>query len=198
MRKVIVNEFMSLDGVVQAPGGAEEDTSGGFPHGGWHMRFMEDELAQKWVLESIVEAGGFLLGRYTYEIFAAYWPNAGEEEQVIAEPLNTKPKYVASTTLGEPLEWQNSRLLRGDVADAVAALKQEDGDDVHVIGSAKLVHTLIEHELVDELRVMIDPLVLGGGKRLFPDDGTLRSLRLVDSQVTAAGAILTTYAAMGD
>jgi dihydrofolate reductase len=198
MRKVIVNEFMSLDGVVQAPGGADEDTSGGFSHGGWHMRFMEDELAQKWVLEGIVEAGGFLLGRYTYEIFAAYWPNAGEEEQVIAEPLNTKPKHVASTTLSEPLEWQNSSLLHGDVADAVAALKQEDGDDVHVIGSAKLVHTLIEHELVDELRMMIDPLVLGGGKRLFPDDGTLRSLRLVDSQVTAAGAILTTYAAAGD
>jgi dihydrofolate reductase len=198
MRKVIVNEFMSLDGVVQAPGGADEDTSGGFSHGGWHMRFMEDELAQKWVLEGIVEAGGFLLGRYTYEIFAAYWPNAGEEEQVIAEPLNTKPKHVASTTLSEPLEWQNSSLLQGDVADAVAALKQADGDDVHVIGSAKLVHTLIEHELVDELRMMIDPLVLGGGKRLFPDDGTLRSLRLVDSQVTAAGAILTTYAAAGD
>jgi dihydrofolate reductase len=198
MRKVIVNEFMSLDGVVQAPGGADEDTSGGFSHGGWHMRFMEDELAQKWVLEGIVEAGGFLLGRYTYEIFAAYWPNAGEEEQVIAEPLNTKPKHVASTTLSEPLEWQNSSLLQGDVADAVSALKQADGDDVHVIGSAKLVHTLIEHELVDELRMMIDPLVLGGGKRLFPDDGTLRSLRLVDSQVTAAGAILTTYAAAGD
>jgi len=198
MRKVIVNEFMSLDGVVQAPGGADEDTSRGFSHGGWHMRFMEDELAQKWVLEGIVEAGGFLLGRYTYEIFAAYWPNAGEEEQVIAEPLNTKPKHVASTTLSEPLEWQNSSLLQGDVADAVAALKQADGDDVHVIGSAKLVHTLIEHELVDEFRVMIDPLVLGGGKRLFPDDGTLRSLRLVDSQVTAAGVILTTYAAAGD
>jgi dihydrofolate reductase len=198
MRKVIVNEFMSLDGVVQAPGGADEDTSRGFSHGGWHMRFMEDELAQKWVLEGIVEAGGFLLGRYTYEIFAAYWPNAGEEEQVIAEPLNTKPKHVASTTLSEPLEWQNSSLLQGDVADAVAALKQAGGDDVHVIGSAKLVHTLIEHELVDELRMMIDPLVLGGGKRLFPDDGTLRSLRLVDSQVTAAGVILTTYAAAGD
>jgi dihydrofolate reductase len=105
MRQVVVNEFMSLDGVVQAPGTADEDASGGFRHGGWHMRYFDD-VSQKWVLQSIVEAGGFLLGRRTYEIFAAYWPNAPEEEQVIAEPLNTKPKYVASTTLTEPLEWK--------------------------------------------------------------------------------------------
>jgi dihydrofolate reductase len=194
MRKVIVNEFMSLDGVAQAPGGADEDTSGGFAHGGWHMRYMEDEVPQKWVMESVTGAGGYLLGRRTYEIFAAYWPNAPEEEQVIAEPLNTKPKYVASTTLSEPLEWQNSTLLQGDVAEAVAALKQEDGEDVHVIGSTQLVQTLIEHGLIDEFRVMIDPLVVGGGKRFFRDDGTLRALRLVDSQVTSTGAILATYA----
>jgi dihydrofolate reductase len=194
MRKVIVNEFTSLDGVVQAPGGAEEDTSGGFAHGGWHMRYMEDEVAQQWALASIVEAGGFLLGRGTYEIFAAYWPKAPEEEQVVADPLNTKPKYVASTTLSEPLEWQNSRLLDGDVAESVAALKREDGDDVHVIGSSKLVQTLIEHDLVDELRLMIDPVLLGGGKRVFRDDGALRPLRLVESETTPTGAILATYA----
>jgi dihydrofolate reductase len=193
MRKVIVNEFMSLDGVVQAPGGADEDTTGGFKHGGWHLRFF-DELAQQRVLEGIVGAGGFLLGRRTYEIFAAYWPNAPEEEQVIAEPLNTKPKYVASTTLTGPLEWQNSTVLEGGVADAVAALKQDDDADLHVIGSTQLVQTLIEHELADEFRLMIDPLVLGGGKRLFPDDGALRPLRLVDSEVTTTGAILATYA----
>jgi dihydrofolate reductase len=193
MRKVIVNEFMSLDGVAQAPGGADEDTSGGFEHGGWHLRYFDD-LSQKWVLESIVEAGGFLLGRRTYEIFAAYWPNAPEEEQVIAEPLNTKPKYVASTTLSDPLEWQNSTVLRGDVAEAVAALKQEDGADVHVIGSTELVQTLIEHELVDEFRLMIDPVLLGGGKRIFRDDGALRPLRVVESQVATTGAILATYA----
>jgi dihydrofolate reductase len=193
MRKVIVNEFMSLDGVVQAPGGADEDTSGGFAHGGWHLRYFDD-VSQKWVLDSIVEAGGFLLGRRTYEIFAAYWPNAPEEEQVIAEPLNTKQKYVASTTLSEPLEWQNSTLLQGDVAGAVAALKQEDGADVHVIGSAQLVGTLIDRELVDEFRLMIDPLVLGGGKRIFRDDGRLRPLRLVEGQVTSTGAILATCA----
>jgi dihydrofolate reductase len=193
MRKVIVNEFMTLDGVVQAPGGEEEDTSGGFAHGGWHMPYM-DETAQKQVLEGINEAGGFLLGRRTYEIFAGYWPNAPDEEQVIAEPLNSKPKYVASTTLSEPLEWQNSTVLDGDVAEAVPALKQEDGGDLHVIGSSELVRTLMANDLVDELRVMIDPLVVGGGKRVFNDDGALRPWRLVDSQVTTTGAILATYA----
>jgi dihydrofolate reductase len=193
MRKVIVNEFVSLDGVVQAPGSADEDTTGGFKHGGWHIRYF-DELSQQRVLEGIVGAGGFLLGRRTYEIFASYWPNAPEEEQVIAEPLNTKPKYVASSTLTGPLQWQNSTVLQGDVAEAVTALKQEDVEDLHVIGSAHLVQTLIENDLVDEFRLMIDPLVLGGGKRLFPDDGALRPLRLVDSQVTTTGAILATYA----
>jgi dihydrofolate reductase len=194
MRKVIVNEFMSLDGVAQAPGGADEDTSGGFAHGGWHMRYMEDELAQQWVLASIVEAGGFLLGRRTFEIFAAYWPNASEEEQVIAEPLNTKPKYVVSRTLSEPLEWQNSTLLQGEAAEAVAALKREDGGDLHVIGSTELVRMLIEHGLVDEFRLMLDPVTLGGGKRIFRDDGALRPLRLVGHKVASTGAILGTYA----
>jgi dihydrofolate reductase len=193
MRKVIVNEFISLDGVVQAPGAADEDTTGGFEHGGWHLNYF-DELSQQRVLEGIVDAGGFLLGRRTYEIFAAYWPNAPEEEQVIAEPLNTKPKYVASSTLTGPLEWQNSTVLAGEVAEAVTALKQDDDGDLHVIGSTQLVQTLIEHDLVDEFRLMIDPLVLGGGKRLFPDDGALRPLRLVDSQATTTGAILATYA----
>jgi dihydrofolate reductase len=194
MRRVIVNEFLSLDGVAQAPGAADEDTSGGFAHGGWHMSYMEDELARSWVLASIAEAGGFLLGRRTYEIFASYWPNAPEEEQVIAEPLNTKSKHVASTTLTEPLDWENSTLLHGEVADAVAGLKRADGGDLHVIGSTQLVQALLEHELVDELRLMLDPLVLGGGKRIFPDDRSLRPLRLVDSQVTTTGSILATYA----
>jgi dihydrofolate reductase len=194
MRKVIVNEFMSLDGVAQAPGGEDEDSSGGFAHGGWHMQYMQDELAQKWVLASIVEAGGFVLGRRTYEIFAAYWPNAPEDEQVIAEPLNTKPKHVVSRTLTEPLEWQNSTLVEGEVAAAVAVLKQAEDGDLHVIGSTELVRSLIEHDLVDELRLMIDPVVLGGGKRIFGDDGSLRKLRLVDGQVTDTGAILARYA----
>ena len=193
MRKVIVNEFMSLDGVVQAPGASDEDTSGGFEHGGWHLGYF-DELSQKWVVDGLAAATGFLFGRRTYEIFASYWPNAPEEEQVLAEPLNTRPKHVASTTLTEPLEWENSTLLGNDVAEAVAALKREDGGELHVIGSTELVKTLVEHGLVDEFRLMIDPLVLGGGKRLFRDDGGLRPLRLVDSQVTTTGSILATYA----
>ena len=197
MRRLIVNEFMSLDGVVQAPGGADEDPSGGFAHGGWHMRYMEDEDAMHWVLQSIVEAGGFLLGRRTWEIFAAYWPNASEEEQVIAEPLNAKPKHVVSTTLTEPLEWQNSTLVGGDVAAAVAALKQEDGGDLHTIGSTELVRALIQNDLVDEFRLMIDPVVLGGGKRIFTDDGALRALRLVDGQTVGTGAFLARYEPAG-
>jgi dihydrofolate reductase len=194
MRKVIVTEWMSLDGVVQAPGAPDEDTTGGFAHGGWHLRYFDDP-SQQWVVETLTAAGGYLLGRRTYEGFAAHWPNASEEEQVVAQPLNTKPKYVASTTLTEPLGWQNSTLLQGDVAEAVAALKQEDGGDLLAIGSTKLVQALIEHDLVDEFRVMIDPLVVGGGKRIFRDDGVLRPLRLVDSKVTSTGAIIVTYAA---
>jgi dihydrofolate reductase len=193
MRKVIVNEFMSLDGVVQAPGGADEDTTGGFRHGGWHMEYMDD-VAQRRVLAGILDAGGFLLGRGTYEIFAAYWPNAPEEEQVVAEPLNAKPKWVVSRTLSGELAWQNSALLQGDVSDAVATLKRDEGGDIHVIGSPQLVRTLLGNGLVDELRLMIDPVVLGGGKRIFDDDGTLRSLPLVDSEITSTGAIFATYA----
>jgi dihydrofolate reductase len=193
---VIVNEWMSLDGVVQAPGAPDEDASGGFEHGGWHLPYF-DEISQQQVVKGLTEAGGFLLGRRTYENFANYWPNASEEEQVIAQPLNTLPKYVVSTTLSEPLEWENSTLLKGDVAEAVAALKQGDGADVHVIGSAQLVRALVENDLVDEFRVMIDPLVLGGGKSIFPEDGAMRPLRLVDSEVTTTGAILATYAPAG-
>jgi dihydrofolate reductase len=193
MRKVVVNEWMTLDGVVQAPGTADEDTSGGFKHGGWHMPYFDD-LSRNWVVEGYTDAGGFLLGRRTYELLASYWPHASEEEQVIAEPLNSLPKYVASTTLKDPLDWEHSTVLQGDVAEAVSTLKKEDGGDLHVIGSPAFVQTLIEHDLVDEFRVMIDPLVVGGGKRLFRDGGALRPLRLVESQVTTTGAIIATYA----
>lgn len=158
------------------------------------MRYVEDETVREWVLGGIVEAGGFLLGQRTFGIFAAYWPTAPDDAQAIAEPLNTKPKYVASTTLTEPLEWRNSTFLKGELDEAVAALKQEDGGDLHMIGSTQLVRALIEHDLFDELRVMIDPVTLGGGKRFFPEDGALRPLRLVDGHVTATGAILATYA----
>ena len=193
MRKLIVQEWMSFDGVVQAPGSPDEDKSGGFKHGGWHLPYFDD-MSRSWVVENLTQAGGYLLGRRTYENFAGHWPNASAEEQVLAQPLNTRPKYVASTTLEEPLTWQNSTLLKGNVTKAVATLKQKDGDNLLVIGSAKLVQSLIDFDLVDEFRVMIDPLVVGRGKRIFGDDGALRPLRLVDSRVTTTGAILATYA----
>jgi dihydrofolate reductase len=129
MRRVIVQAWTTVDGVAQAPGDPQEDTSGGFRHGGWSLPYFE-EAAQKWVVDNLTAAGGLLLGRNTWEAFAGHWPNAPEEEQVLAEPMNTLPKYVATTTLSEPLAWQNSTVLRGDVAEAVAALKREDGGDL--------------------------------------------------------------------
>ena len=192
MRNVVVVEWMTLDGVVQAPGRPDEDRDGGFEHGGWHLRYFDD-TSREWVVKGYADAGGFLFGRRTYESLAAYWPNASEEEQVIAQPLNTKPKYVASRTLTEPLEWQNSTLLTGDIAEAVLRLKQEDGRELHVIGSPEFAQGLIEHDLVDEYRLMIDPLVVGGGKRLFRTGGALKPLRLVESLTTSTGAILATY-----
>lgn len=194
MRKLIADEWMTLDGVIQAPGYDGEDRDGGFEHGGWHSSYME-ETAMKAVVEGVTSAGGFLLGRRTYEIFAGYWPTAPAEEEALAQPLTTKPKYVVSRTLTEPLDWQNSTLVPGDVVEAVAGLKQEEGADLHLIGSSQLFQTLTDHGLVDEYRMMIDPVVVGGGKRLFQDDGVLRSLQLVDSQVTSRGVILATYAA---
>ena len=192
MRKVIAFEWMSLDGVVQAPAYADEDPSNGFRHGGWHLRYFDD-VSMKWVIDNVSGAGGFLLGRRTYETFAAHWPKAPDDQQMLAVPLNTLPKYVASRTLKEPLRWENSRLLEGDVATAVRALKRDDGKDLLAIGSTQLVHTLLAADLVDELRLMIDPVILGGGKRVFRDDGVLRTLRLVSSKITSTGAMLATY-----
>jgi dihydrofolate reductase len=197
MRKVIVQEFLALDGTAQAPGGPEEDTSGGFRHGGWQMQYLED-VGMDWVRNGIKDAGGFLLGRRTYEIFAGYWPSDPEAPPEIAEQLNTKPKHVASRTLTGALEWQNSRVLEGNLLESVTALKEEGGGDLLVIGSTELVHSLIEHRLVDEFRLVIDPLLVGGGKRVFPDDGELRPLRLVDHMVTSTGAIVATYALAGN
>jgi len=197
MRRVIASEWMSLDGVAQSPAYADEDPSGGFKHGGWHLPYF-DEASMGWVVENVTQAGGYLLGRRTYEVFAAHWPKASEAEQTLAVPLNTRPKFVASRTLTEPLGWQNSSLLGGDVAAAVAALKREEGADLLVIGSTLLVHELMAHDLIDEFRIMLDPLVLSGGKRLFADDGVLRRLRLVRSQVTTTGSMLLTYARLTD
>jgi dihydrofolate reductase len=197
MRKVIANEWMTLDGVVQAPAYADEDVTGGFEHGGWHARYFDD-LSMNWMIENVRGAGGYLLGRGTYEIFAAHWPDAPQEQQVLAEPLNRLPKYVASTTLDGPLGWPNSTLLRGDIGAAVRALKAEEGKNLHIIGSPGLVQSLLALDLVDQLRLMIDPLAVGGGKRLFGEDGAHRPLRLADSQMTSTGAIIAKYAAAGD
>jgi dihydrofolate reductase len=193
MRKVVACEWMTLDGVVQAPAYANEDTSNGFTHGGWHVRYF-DERSMKWVIENVSQAGGFLLGRGTYEMFAGHWPNASEEEQPLARPLNALPKYVASRTLEEPLVWQNSKLLKDDLVAAVTALKREEGNDLLAIGSPMLVQTLFANDLIDEFRLMIDPVILGGGKRFFRDDGVCRRLSLVASETISTGAILATYA----
>jgi dihydrofolate reductase len=191
--KIIADEWMSLDGIVQSPSGPDEDPSGGFPHGGWHVPYF-DAAAQNWVVDGVTAADAYLLGRGTYEIFAAHWPKAGADEQMLAGPLNSKPKYVASTTLSAPLDWANSSLLSGDVPAAVAELARRGDGELHVIGSPKLVQTLIAAGLVDELRLMIDPVLLGTGKRLFPVDRGLRAWRLAGSVPTSTGALLVRYA----
>lgn len=192
MRSLIVNAWMSLDGVVQAPSYPDEDTDGGFTHGGWHTRYF-DGTSQKWVTDNIASADVFLFGRRTYDAFAAHWPNAAAAEQPLADPLNKRPKFVLSSTLATPLPWQNSTLIHGALPKAIQSLKEAGAGSLHVIGSARLVEGLLAHDLVDELRLMIDPLLLGGGKRLFPSGNARHSLSLVQSQPTARGAILATY-----
>jgi dihydrofolate reductase/uncharacterized protein YndB with AHSA1/START domain len=193
MRKVVVCEWMSLDGVIQSPSAPDEDTSGGFIHGGWHPPYFEAESMQ-WVVDNVSGAGGFLFGRRTYDIFAAHWPNASAQEQALAHPLNTRPKYVVSGTLQAPLAWNNSAVLGPSWTDEVRALKNVDGGDLLVIGSTELVHALLAHDLVDELRLMVDPLCLGAGKKLFASRDTPLHLRLVSSQAVSTGALLITYA----
>ncbi len=196
MRKVIVSNWVTLDGVYQSPSSPDEDPSNGYHHGGWATPYFDD-IAREWLVQSVSGSGGFLLGRRTYEIFAAYWPKAPEEERALAEPMNRLPKYVASTTLSAPLQWQHATLLRGDVAAAVRELKRGDGNDLRVIGSAGLVRTLAAYDLVDEFQLMIDPVIVGDGKRLFGAGFARRSLRLLRSRVTTTGAIIATYAPAG-
>jgi len=191
MRKLIVSEFLSLDGVMQAPGEPDEDRSGGFAHGGWQRPYF-DETFLGIVSESMAETGGFVFGRRTYEIMAAHWPFQPDDDP-FAPTLNGLPKYVASTTLSEPLEWQNSTLLQGDVAKAVAELKEQPGKNLVVLGSGELVQTLMENDLVDRYGLMINPIVLGGGKRLFRDGSAKRELRLVDSTTSGTGIVIATY-----
>ena len=192
MRKIIVSEFLTLDGVMQAPGSPDEDRSGGFKHGGWQLPNF-DEIGAKAIIEGLTEAGGFVLGRKTYEIFAAYWPTAPAEEQAFAEPLNNLPKFVASKTMREPLAWNNSTLIAGDVAKEVAKLKRQSGNDLRVIGSGELVQTLMKHDLVDEYDLMIHPLILGSGKHLFREGGSKQTLMLLDFKTTSKGVTILKY-----
>src|SRR5688572_28990829 len=164
MRKLFVTTFLTLDGVMQAPGGPGEDEDGGFELGGWSVNYW-DELMGEVMGETMGKPFDLLLGRKTYEIFAAHWPHASEADG--AKPLNDATKYVASRTLRGPLEWQNSVLLEGDVAEAVAALKQDDGPEIQVHGSANLLQTLLRHQLVDEFQILTFPVVVGSGKKLF-------------------------------
>ena len=191
MRKLIVSEFVTLDGVIQSPGYPDEDPSGGFEAGGWQQPYF-DEVFGRTIVEGLTTSGGLLLGRRTYEIFAGFWPTAPADDP-IAPIMNGLPKYVASTTLKEPLPWENSHLLQGDVPKAVAELKGQDGKDLRVIGSGELVQTLMQHHLVDEYALMIHPLVVGGGKRLFRDGNPKTSLRLVESTPTSTGVLIVSY-----
>ena len=191
MRKLAINTFMSLDGVMQSPGGPDEDPTGGFTLGGWGANYFDDEMMAR-VAES--PPYELLLGRGTYEIFAAHWPY---DEGPIADQLNGTRKHVASTTLKE-LDWNNSTLIEGDLAEYVAELKRQDGPEIQVHGSPGLIQTLLEHDLIDEFRIWIFPLVIGTGKRCFGDGAIPAGLELVDSKVSQTGVTINTYERAGD
>jgi dihydrofolate reductase len=193
MRKLIVSTFLSLDGIMQAPGAPEEDRSGGFTQGGWSFGYW-DEMMDRTMGESMAVPFDLLLGRKTYEIFAAHWPHAGDNPA--AKTLNGAKKYVASRSLGQ-VTWQNAELIKGDVASAVARLKQEEGPELQVHGSGNLIQTLLGAALIDELRLWVFPVVLGAGKRLF-GNGTIPSgLALVGSKSSTTGVLICTYRPAG-
>jgi dihydrofolate reductase len=194
MRKLIVSTFLTLDGVMQAPGGPGEDDSGGFAHGGWSVNYWDEQMGQI-MGESMSVPFDLVLGRTTYDIFAAYWPHAGDEAG--AKQLNDATKYVASRS-HLPLEWSNSVLIEGDAAEGIAALKKEDGPELQVLGSGNLIQTLLPHNLVDQYRLWVFPLVIGSGKRLFSEGTTPSSLRLVDSKVSTTGVVIGTYEPAGE
>jgi dihydrofolate reductase len=184
--RIVVTEFISLDGVVEAPGGGED-----FKHGGWSFEISRGEEGDKFKLDETMSSTALLLGRKTYEGFAAAWPS---REGEFADKFNTMPKYVVSSTLEEP-EWNNTTVLEGDVAEEVAKLKRELDGDIVVHGSPQLVQALVEHDLVDELHLMVFPVVLGSGKRLFGETSDKKSLRLVDSKVVGDGVGVLVYQA---
>jgi dihydrofolate reductase len=187
MRKLIVTEFVSVDGVMEAPGGEP-----GYKHAGWTFDYPMEPDQMKFKLDETLEADALLLGRVTYEGFAAAWPGRTDDAG-FADKMNAMPKYVVSSTLKDP-EWENTTVLEGDVPESVAALKEQDGGDLLVAGSRTLVHSLIEHGLIDELRLMVFPVILGSGRRLFPDDLADKSpLQLVDTKTFDNGVAVHTY-----
>ncbi len=195
MRELIVASFVTLDGVMQAPGGPEEDTTGGFKYGGWTAGYW-DEILGGVMGEQMAEPFDLLLGRKTYEIFAAYWPYVKSDNPDYAGKLNSAKKYVASRTLKE-LDWNNSRLIKGDIVQEVKMLKEQNGPELQVLGSSNLIQTLLKHDLVDEFRLMIFPITLGIGKRLFGDGTIPAGLKLTDSKTSNTGVIVATYERAG-
>ena len=195
MRKLVVGTFITLDGIMQAPGGPNEDRDGGFQHGGWLVPYFDAKFGEI-MTEWTKRAGAFLLGRKTYEIFADSWPKSTDPADEIAAALNTQPKFVASRTL-DRVNWNNSILLKGDVAQEVAKLKAQEGGEIQVHGSSNLIQTLLKDDLVDTLRIWQFPVALGTGKRLFGEGTIPRSFRLVDTQLNTIGAVLHVYERAG-
>ncbi|QLG27541.1 dihydrofolate reductase family protein [Halorarum halophilum] len=194
--KLVVGTFLTLDGVMQAPGGPDEDRDGGFEHGGWTVDYWDDKMGEI-MDDQFAEADALLLGRRTYEIFAAHWPNVDAEGDPVATKLNSMPKYVASRTL-DAVEWNNSTLLSGDVAEAVEDLETERGDTIMVQGSSDLIQTLLAHDLVDEFWIWVFPLVLGDGKRLFGDGTIPAALELTDVETSSTGVQMLRYERAGE
>jgi dihydrofolate reductase len=190
MSKIIVFNSLTLDGVMQAPARPDEDVRSDFPYGGWATPYSDPEMGRA-AAESGANAGGLLLGRRTYEDFFQVWPN--RTDNPYTEVLNNSQKYVASRTLKEPLPWMNSTLLKGSVPEAVAALKAQQDKDLVILGSGELIQTLMQHQLIDQYVLLIHPLVLGTGRRLFREGSTYSTLQLVDSKTTPSGVVIATY-----
>jgi dihydrofolate reductase len=189
--KLTAQTFLTLDGVMQAPGGPDEDGADGFEHGGWSAAYGDDDFGAA-VVEWMARAGGVLLGRKTYEIFAGYWPKVTDPGHPVASRLNALPKYVASTTLSS-VDWNNSTLLGSDVVSEVTKLKEREGGELQVHGSSELLQTLIGADLVDEYLLYYFPVHLGTGKKLFRDGAPARALKLMDSRTTSTGVIIARY-----
>jgi dihydrofolate reductase len=194
--RLTLHMFVTLDGVLQSPGAPDEDPSEGFEYGGWLVPYADDDMAQA-MAGFFDEADAFLLGRRTYELFAAFWPQVTAPDDPIASRLNSLPKYVASRTL-EEVSWEGSTLLKGDVAKEVAELKGKPGRELQVHGSGGLAQTLMQHDLIDEYRLLTYPVVLGKGKRLFADGAKPAALNLVDHKTTSTGVSIDVYTPAGE